>query len=181
MPNGDSRSPIPADIKRQVLIEAGHMCAIPTCQYPAVEIAHIVPYAEVRQHDADNLIALCPNHHDLYDRQKKIDRKSMEIYKQKLQLLNKRYTKYEMRLLALLAEKPAVVADGEIHTLGLLRDGLIVNAKTITTQTITLSDAVRTVVFQDAFVQSYAAQLTEKGRQFIRNWKSTTEGLAPLF
>lgn len=76
---------IPADIKRQVLIEAGHCCAIPTCQWPATEFAHIMPFTEVREHRADNIIALCPNHHDQFDNKKTIDRKSMMIYKQKLQ------------------------------------------------------------------------------------------------
>ncbi len=70
-----------------------------------------------------NVVALCPNHHDLYDNRKVIDRKSMFMYKQKLQFLNKRCTKYELRILMVLAEKPAVVAAGEIQMMGLLKDG----------------------------------------------------------
>ena len=91
---------IPVEIKRQVLMESGHMCAIPTCQWPATQFAHIEPYSKCKRHEADNIIALCPNHHDLYDNKKMIDRSSMRAYKLKLQFLNKRYTMYELRLLA---------------------------------------------------------------------------------
>jgi len=176
---GDSRY-IPADIKRLVLVEAGHCCAIPTCQFPATEFAHIEPFAKVREHTVDNIIALCPNHHDMYDNKKLIDRKSMLLYKQKLQFLNKRYTKYELRILALLGEKPAVVAAGEIQVMGLLKDGLITNSKTFMSQGITLSTADGTVMFQDSAVLSFAAVLTKKGNEFIESWKSKTEGFEAL-
>ena len=45
---------IPAEIKRLVLVEAGHCCAIPTCQLPATQFAHIEPFATVKKHTADN-------------------------------------------------------------------------------------------------------------------------------
>jgi hypothetical protein len=170
----DSRY-IPAEIKRLVLVEAGHCCALPTCQYPATQFAHIFPFAKVKEHKADNLIALCPNHHDLYDNKKQIDRKSMLLYKQKLQFLNKRYTKYELRILALLAEKPVVIAAGEIQMMGLLKDELIRNEKTFLRQNVTLSDADGRMAFEDSAVVSFAAVLTKKGTAFIENWKSKTE------
>lgn len=167
---------IPAEVRRLVLLESGHACAIPTCQFPATEFAHIEPYAVVKKHDPANIIALCPNHHHLYDQKKQIDRKSMRAYKLKLQFLNKRYTKYELRLLTVLAEKPYVLASGEIETLGLLRDGLIRNAKTLLSHSIQATDDVSGVdVFKDEFVMAYAACLTEKGREFIATWKSQSE------
>lgn len=171
---------VPAEVKRQVLVESGHMCAVPACHHPAVEIAHIEPYSKVREHDPQNLIALCPNHHDQFDRQKTIDKKSMKIYKMKLQFLNKRYTKYEMRLLSLLADKPAVVAGSELQTMGLLEDGLIENAKTFMTQSVSMSDDKGNQVFKDESVQMYEARLTPKGREFIKNWKSESESFQPL-
>jgi hypothetical protein len=54
----------------------------------------------------------------------------MRIYKLKLQFLNKRYTKYELKLLTVLAEKPCAVASGEIEAMGLLRGSLIENTQT---------------------------------------------------
>ncbi len=173
----DSGRNIPACIKRQVLIEAGHSCAIPTCQYPATQFAHIIPFERAREHRVDNIIALCPNHHDQYDNKKTIDRKSIKIYKQKLQFLNKRYTKYELRLLALLAEKPIVLATGEIEVQWLLKDGLIENKKTFMTQSIELRDQDQQIVYEDKFTQSFAATLTRKGKDFIKNWKSDTDDI----
>jgi hypothetical protein len=167
---------IPIEIRRQVLLESGHVCAIPTCQFPATEFAHIEPYSKIKKHEASNIIALCPNHHHLFDQKKAIDRKAMKAYKLKLQFLNNRYTKYELRLLALLAEKPYVLAAGEVQTMGLLKDGLIENAKTFTTQSIRVIDnRTGQKVFEDEFVVYFAAKLTEKGRKFIDTWKSQSE------
>ena len=134
---------IRADIRRQVLLESGHACAIPTCQFPATEFAHIDPFAEVGKHEAGNIIALCPNHHALYDQKNTIDRKAMRAYKLKLQFLNRRHTRYEMRLLTLFAAKPYVLASGEIEVMGLLHEGLIENAHTFETQSLVVSEGSR--------------------------------------
>ena len=58
-----NRPPIPAEIKRRVLVEAGHRCAIPTCRYIDVDVHHIVPWETCQKHEYENLIALCPNCH----------------------------------------------------------------------------------------------------------------------
>lgn len=169
---------IPADVRRAVLLEAGHACAIPTCQFPATEFAHIEPFAKVKKHEVGNIIALCPNHHHLFDQKKQIDIKSIKAYKTKLQFLNHRYTKFELRLLALLAEKAYVLAGGEIQTMGLLRDGLIVNAKTFESQSIDVTDdTTGQKIFHEEFVVNFAAKLTPKGKEFIDAWKSSTEDL----
>ncbi|MFF3229124.1 HNH endonuclease [Nocardia suismassiliense] len=57
------RPPIPNELRRAVLVEAGHRCAIPTCRQYPVEVDHIVDWAKTRRHDFDNLIALCPTCH----------------------------------------------------------------------------------------------------------------------
>jgi len=78
-----TRDAIPAEIRRSVLCEAGHRCAIPTCRYPDIDVHHIIPW-EVRQsHDFENLIALCPNCHRRADAGE-IDRKSLRWYKSQL-------------------------------------------------------------------------------------------------
>ncbi|MEV5747926.1 HNH endonuclease signature motif containing protein [Actinoallomurus sp. NPDC052308] len=71
---------------RAILVEAGHRCSIPTCRATPVEIAHIDPWAKVREHKAENLIALCPTCHKRYDKGE-MDRQSMLIYKQQNQQL----------------------------------------------------------------------------------------------
>jgi hypothetical protein len=82
-----TRPAIPAEIRRQILVEAGHRCAIQTCRNSAnVDIHHIIPW-EIRQdHSPVNLIALCPNCHRLAH-DGTIDRKALMKYKEICQKL----------------------------------------------------------------------------------------------
>lgn len=77
------RTAIPAEIRRDVLCEAGHRCAVPRCLYPDVEIHHIVPWETCKSHDFENLIALCANCHRRAD-SGEIDRKALRLYKSRL-------------------------------------------------------------------------------------------------
>ena len=80
-----SRPKIPAELKRRVLCEAGHRCAIHTCRQIEVEIHHIVPWSKCQEHKYENLIALCPNCHKMAEKGD-IDRKALRIYKANLPL-----------------------------------------------------------------------------------------------
>ncbi len=94
----ESRPPIPADIRRKVLVEAGHRCAIPTCRHIDADVHHIVPWASCREHKYDNLIALCPNCHRRADRGD-IDRKSLRLYKINLRFAHDKFTQLELDVL----------------------------------------------------------------------------------
>jgi hypothetical protein len=72
-------------LARQLLVETGHRCAIPTCRATPLEIAHIVPWHRVRRHEFHNMIVLCPNCHTRFDRGD-IDRQAMFRYKDLLRL-----------------------------------------------------------------------------------------------
>ncbi|MFA0718303.1 HNH endonuclease [Vibrio splendidus] len=77
-----NRPKIPAEIRREVLVEAGHRCAIQHCRNTSnLDLHHIVPWAECQEHKVDNLIALCPNCHRLAH-DNSIDRKSLLKYKE---------------------------------------------------------------------------------------------------
>lgn len=99
------RPPIPADIKRKVLVEAGHRCSIPTCRLPFVEVHHIVPWAECHEHKYENLIALCPNCHRMVE-EGKIDRKSLREYKKNLRFAHDKFSQLEIDILLQLATSP---------------------------------------------------------------------------
>jgi len=86
------RDTVPAEIRRKVLVEAGHRCAIPTCQATTTEIAHINSWAQSQDNSFENLIALCPNCHTRYDQKREIDRKAMQMYKRALRSNNQRFT-----------------------------------------------------------------------------------------
>lgn len=159
-----SRPEIPRKLKRQVLIESGHRCAIPTCRHTTVEIAHIIPYNECKEHKFDNLIALCPNCHSLYDRDERIDRISMLTYKKNLIILNSRYCTFELRLLEeFLNNSEGVIAlwGREIDIMYLVKDGLIID------------DGKR--YMNSAGFPPKGYKLTEKGKTFIQNYQSAKD------
>ena len=93
-----SRPSVPAGIRRQVLVEAGHRCAIPTCRYIEVQVHHIIPWMTCREHRYDNLIALCPNCHRRADR-KEIDPKSLRLYKLNLRYAHDKFSQIEIDVL----------------------------------------------------------------------------------
>lgn len=101
----DSRPPIPADIRRRVLVEAGHRCAIPTCRYIEVDVHHIIPWAQCQAHEYDNLICLCPNCHRRADRGE-IDRKALRLYKMNLRFTHDKFSQVEVDILFELSKLP---------------------------------------------------------------------------
>lgn len=78
MPEG--RPAIPEEIKRQVLAEAGHRCAVCGLTGP-LELAHIEPWHKTRNHESNNLISLCSNCHSLADKEE-WGKKTLAAYKQ---------------------------------------------------------------------------------------------------
>ena len=58
-----SERDIPEPIKRQVRQHCHFGCAI--CGMPFFQYDHVQEYSEVREHSADNIVLLCPNHHAL--------------------------------------------------------------------------------------------------------------------
>jgi hypothetical protein len=102
-----TRPNIAAQLERDVKMEAGYRCAIPSCRQHPVQIAHIVPWSKVRVHQYSNLIALCGVCHARYDRGE-IDRKAMRQFKANLGIINARYGEYERRLLEFFATRHRV-------------------------------------------------------------------------
>lgn len=127
MPEG--REHVQATVKRAVLVEAGHRCAIPTCRQIPVEIAHIVPYAKTQNNSFENLIALCPTCHTRFD-SGQIDRQSMRQYKSNLSVISSRYSDLERRVIEYFVNNPqqnTVLLPGGLQLLlgYLVKDGLL--------------------------------------------------------
>lgn len=160
----EGRDAIPASIRREVLVEAGHRCAIPTCRQTPVELAHIEPWAQVREHTFDNLIALCPTCHARYDAPRSdIDRKSMRQYETNLSVLNQRYGDLERRVLQRFADEPdleqiMVLGNMEILLMYLIGDGLLARRPP------------KTAVFVTPGMLEQEYRLTPKGRDFVARW-----------
>jgi len=64
-----NRPRIPADVERQVLIEAGHRCVVCGAELP-LERAHIIAWSRSKDHSAANLLCLCANCHGRADAEK---------------------------------------------------------------------------------------------------------------
>lgn len=128
-----------------------------------VEIAHIEPWAKVREHAFDNLIALCPTCHARYDRGE-IDRKSMLQYKANLTVLAGRYGDVERRVLRLFADEPSATYIDQPGGLNLffyylVEDGLLKFA------------GISPWATQIQGANTYDRYLlTDKGRAFIDHW-----------
>ncbi len=57
------RPTIPSEIRRMLRIESGFGCC--RCGFPFIEYHHIVPYAETREHDPENMMTVCSRCHDI--------------------------------------------------------------------------------------------------------------------
>jgi hypothetical protein len=163
----ETRPAIPLDLKRMVLIESGHRCAIPTCKHPTTEIAHIIPWSKCKEHTFGNLIALCPNCHTRFDANQ-IDRKAMQTYKANLSLLNSRYSDLEKRIIYSFikdqSKKEILIPGGlDLMLMYLIEDGMIIDTGKTTG-----------VILSGMPSQKYYA-LTTQGEALIKNLTEANE------
>jgi len=146
-----------AELKRMVLVEAGHRCAIPTCRHPTTEIAHIVPESQSHDDSFENLIALCPK-----CQKKEIDAQSIRMYKHNLEILNSRYSDFERRMFDQIAEtdrRSFIVEAGlEIPLLHAVNDGLLKRVE------------LAPVAIQQGEPTQYKYEVTDEGLDFINRY-----------
>lgn len=169
------REHIPMDIRRAVLVEAGHRCAIPTCRHPTTEIAHIVPYATSGDNSFENLIALCPNCHTRFDIVRDIDRKSIRMYKRNLAILNSRYGEFERRIFAHIAETGKrillVAAGNDISLSNAVKDGLLEEVENQGPQHVLTDEDGN----EYRFPMTYVYEVTDEGMDFIDRYTAGEE------
>ena len=164
------RPPIPRGLERDVLVEAGHRCAIPRClQYP-VQIHHIVNWEQCQRHEFENLIALCGVCHDRtrLGGRAGIDRQSLRRYKANLGIMNSRYNDQERRLLEAFAAQPNSVqvfgADAEFTFMYLLKDSLVRKTPGVHRNGTYYKSSFGGRDNENSYV------LTEQGLEWINNW-----------
>jgi hypothetical protein len=93
-----ARSSLTDALKRDVLVEAEHRCAIPTCRQFPVHIRHIHELVDGGEDEFANLIALCESCHDRV-KSGYLTRRSLEQFKASLAIINARYGDVERRVL----------------------------------------------------------------------------------
>ncbi|WP_431220361.1 HNH endonuclease signature motif containing protein [Leifsonia xyli] len=129
-----SRPAIPASIERQLMIDAGWRCSIPTCgTTTALEIDHIEEWSEVKDHRYENLIVLCPTHHAMKQkgsRPRELNATALKIVKQNQVELSGRYGDVERRVLEYFVRRPGetivfLPGDFDVLLMQLLDAGLL--------------------------------------------------------
>ncbi|MGC1238228.1 MAG: HNH endonuclease [Acidimicrobiales bacterium] len=164
------RPAIPAQVRRDVLIESGYRCAMPHCRETEIDINHIRPYAEVHEHTFDNLIALCPNCHRRYTNGE-IDHKAMLQIKANLSILSHRYSELERRYLARQANDGAGVG-----AVTMLSGGLELLMANLVADELVMQAPVNAIQIEFGlpnvpdFPMVAAFVLTDKGKAFIDHW-----------
>jgi hypothetical protein len=148
-------------------MEAGYRCAIPTCRFPIAENAHIISWAESKDHSYENLIALCPNCHTLYDAGK-IDRQAIVAYKKKLMFLNEVYSRFELDVLHHLRTAKRALIPGELLIKRLLDEGLVECEDEIMTQGFTDGEIILGI---------FSIVLTLKGERLLEDWSRVDDSL----
>ena len=146
---------------------SGYRCAIPTCRFPITENAHIVSWAESKNHSYENLIALCPNCHTLYD-SGKIECAAIIAYKKKLMFLNDVYSRFELDVLDHLKTHKRAIIMGELLVKRLLEEGIVDHEEEIMIQGFGDGEDI---------LGTFSVVLTEKGKKLLEDWSKVDESL----
>jgi len=129
-----TRPRIPAPLERQLMLDAGYQCSIPTCHVSAnLEIDHIQEWASVKRHEYFNLIVLCRNHHGMKvegSNARELNATALRVIKQNQMELAGRYGDIERRVLEHFLRHPdertiALPGDFDILLMHLLDDAVL--------------------------------------------------------
>jgi len=156
----NSRPAVPTELRRRVLVEAGHRCAIPTCRHIQVDVHHIVPYESCNEHKYENLIALCPNCHRRADNGE-IDKKALRMYKANLRYAHDKFSQFEVDLLFLLYK----AAPDEGYWLPIFMRLLLI--RLLEAEYIEPEPAEEPATPLEEYLSPDFFKITNKGREFI--------------
>ena len=157
------RVSIPANVRREILIEASYRCAVPRCMSPlAIDVHHIDE--DPANNDLSNLIALCPTCHSAFHR-KTYSVEAIRFWKLMLQQLNAAYDRNTVNLLLMLARlDEAGFKDFEVTG-----DGLLPFSPLIASGLIQVNIFHRAAF--DRGIPYYEVTLSEKGQATMKAWK----------
>lgn len=179
-PVGNDREPIPADLERALMIEAGYRCAVPSCRTAApLEIEHIDDYAKVQNHEFSNMIVLCRNCHGLKGTgPRRLDRKALRIMKTNLARVNQRYNDTERRIIEYFVENPkadsVLLPETPVLFSYLIKDGLI---EGLTSEKHQAINAMMVEAHGGKIFITRGYGLTDEGRRFVDKLRENQEAL----
>ncbi|HDR9803207.1 TPA: HNH endonuclease [Burkholderia cenocepacia] len=180
--NSEKRKAIPESIKREVLTEAGYICANPGCRALLYELHHITYVAEGGEDTAANLVALCPNcHHRVHSRQ--IHKDSVRAWKIMSIAINRAWTKETATSLLFLNSSPGndlvLTGDGVVRFADLIVSGLaeVIERNDFVGEGqspyfITYEPAIKyKYPAAELSKRAYSVRLTSKGSLLVEAWK----------
>lgn len=156
-----ARKPISATLRREVLIEAGYRCAVPTCRsILAIDLHHIQEVENGGGNTISNLIALCPTCHALFHRGT-IDREAIRSWKSMLVALSHAFDEETIDRLLFLALCPRdyLVVSGD----GLLQFSRMIAAN------LAEVDQKANNAWQ---IVTYAVNISAHGSRVVDAWKA---------
>lgn len=159
------RLAVPEAVKREVLIEAGYRCRVPTCRnLLIVDLHHIVDVAEGGGNEPGNLLPLCPTCHALYTRGQ-ITRDAAKAWKAVLVSLNQAFDRRTIDDLIFL------------EGVGKSQEDFVCTGDGVTRFTqLYAAGLARYVYFYGMRggmnVDSYRVAITPKGKRLLDAWRS---------
>jgi len=160
--NRGARRKVPVDVRDLVLMEAGYQCAVPTCRtLLLLDVHHITRVADDGGDEPSNLIALCPNHHDMHHRGT-IPAGAIRAWKQMLVALNAAFDRESIALLLFLSVQEPGARPLEISGDGVLRFAHLIAAGFAAFEQFTS--------YQESSM-GYMMRLTPKGQNVVAAWK----------
>lgn len=155
-----TRRRVPSEQRRQVLIEAGFRCAVPTCRtILTLDLHHIVAVSKGGGNEPSNLLVLCPTCHALYERGE-IPPQAIYSWKAMLVALNRAFDPEALDNLLFLRS----LAPRQLLVSG---DGVLKFSRLVATGLASFA-----LVMQNGPLVRYDVQLTEKGRLLVDAWRS---------
>jgi hypothetical protein len=155
-----SRTAVPHEVAVAVLTEAGYRCAVPTCRtILAIDPRHIIEISEGSGYVVDNLIALCPACHALFQRGV-VRRDSIYTWKSVLVSLGQAFDTATVDHLLFL-NRP------EAKSLRVSGDGVLQFSRLISADLATFG-----VAMQNGPLILYWVTLTSKGKSLVEAWTS---------
>lgn len=171
MSEGKQRKAIPLKTKHDVLMEAGYMCANPTCRnILTLEIHHIVWVKDGGGNDLSNLLALCPNCHALHT-QGHIPESAIRHWKGMLLALNHAFDRESMNLLLFLYQTK------EKFPIWYSGDGVLKFAKLMAAGLVEFGPQDSSSLLGPGIVSmsSHQVKLSNKGTLLVEAWISGNE------
>ena len=155
-----SRTAVPHEVAVAVLAESGYRCAVPTCRtILAIDPHHIVEISEQDGYVVDNLLALCPTCHSLFQRGV-VRRDSMYTWKSVLVSMSQAFDMATVDHLLFLSRP-------EAKSLRVSGDGVLQFSRLISAGLATFG-----VAMQNGPLILYWVILTNKGKSLLEAWTS---------